>query len=92
MDKWELEEKLAKYFDSKKSFKDCRFIIVLILHTGKTLFLRRDERLVAHWQASSQGEVGAVGGAGCRLGGLYLSGRVRDEWPTAHYSLSDGGE
>ena len=45
----ELERKLAKYFDSNQSFKDHCFIIVLLLHTGKTLSLRRDERLVAHW-------------------------------------------
>ena len=49
MDKWELERKLAKYFDSNISFKEHCFITVLILHTEKTLSLRRDERLVAHW-------------------------------------------
>ena len=84
MDKWELERKLEKYLDSNLSFKDHCFITVLILHTEKTLSLRRDERLVAHWCASSHGEVGAVGGACCRLGELHLSGRVRDDVPTVH--------
>ena len=73
MDKWGLERKLAKYFDSNQSFKDHCFIIVLLLHTGQTVSPRRDGRLVAHWWASSQGEVGAVGWADCRLGELRQS-------------------